>query len=887
MAWLTRLRYRLRTLTGRDALEAQLDAELQFHLEMQTSVNLRLGLSPVAARRLAQRQFGSVARHKDEYRDRWSARRLETLFQDARAAVRHGWAHRGTSLAVILVLALGIGAGTSVLEVLYSVVLNPLPLSDPGQLVRLQVTEAPEHTERLLSAPEVRDLRAHVASLESVAEFHYMYFILFDGDEPQRVSAGVVSANFFDVIGVTPMLGRGFAPHEEQPGAGGVIVVSHRYWQERLGGDPNAIGRTFQMNDREHTLVGVLPPLPSFPEEADVYLPTAACPLRISPAADGDRSMRLVSALGRMSRDRRVNVEAVQRDLASLVDRLRTTEPSAYAVPPAMSAVPVQDDLTGRFRPTLSVLVASTVFLLLSLCLSVAALMVATTLRRRDTLLLMTALGAWRGRLFRQFAAEALVLSSAGAVAGMFVASQTVPMLAGLAARFTPRAVEIQFNQSSIGFAAVVTILIGLLIGGIVTATAASSLSATDGLGHRRHVSTRPRLFKTLVVVHIAVSFALLVGAGLMVRSLLNLERVPTGYRSENVLTLRVSADFIQYPTPATRAGLLDRLVRAIEAIPGVASVGVSGALPLVENGNAGEDTFEIWGRMALPRANRPLASLQTVSPGYFDAVGLDPIEGRAFSTADRIGTEPVVVVNQTMARRHWGASTAAGARIRVGEGQWATVVGVVPDARQRLAEVPMDEIYAPLGQLPTVHGLPSDVQVRFFVRGTLAPAALEAAIRDAVRAVEPKQAIDSVQPMEQTREQSLAPMRLTTGLIGLFAVIALSISAIGLCGVAGASVSVRTRAFGLQMALGAPRRRLLFGVLREGVTLGAAGLVLGLAFTIPLTRALRGLLFEVGPQDPATFATVAALLLVMTVCACFAPARRASRIDPNVALRA
>jgi predicted permease len=636
------------------------------------------------------------------------------------------------------------------------------------------------------------------------------------------------------------------------------------------------------MNDRAHRVVGVLPPLPSFPEEADIYLPTAACPLRISHDGDSSRSMHLVSVLGRVSRLHEDDANAVQSELASLTARLGVS--GADDAPLDYSAVPVHDDLTGRFRPTLSVLVASTVFLLLSLCLSVGGLMVANTLRRRDSLLLMTALGAWRGRLFRQFASEALLLSAIGALAGVGLASQTVPLLAGLASRFTPRAVEIQFDHTSLWFAGGVTLIVSLLIGSIVALTAGSTLTATDSLGHRRYVSTRPRLFKSLVVVHIAVSFALLVGAGLMLRSLVNLERIQTGLRVDDVLTLRLSSDFIEYPQPAMQAALFHRLLTTIESLPEVTSVGMSGALPLAGSGNVGEATFEIAGRPAASSASRPLASLQNVSGGYFSTVGVDVVEGRAFSD-DEGAAESVVIINERMARRYWPSGGAVGQRVRAGQGPWATVVGVVSDARQRLAEPPMDEIYRPISQMP-LFGFISP-QIRYLVRGTLPQEQLAERIRAALREVAPQHAVDNIGSLSRTRAFSLAPMRTTTTLIALFAGIALSISTIGLCGVAGASVSARTAALALQLALGASPWGLWRGVLREGVMLSLAGLAIGVGLAVPLARSLAGLLFEVEPNDAGTFVAVGVLLMAATIAGCLAPARRAALVNPNTALRA
>jgi predicted permease len=865
---------------------------------MQTSANVALGMTLPAARARAHHQFGSLAQHKDDYRDRWGARHFEAFRQDLRAGVRQACARPGTPLALIVALALGIGASTAVFSVFNGVRLTPLPYQQADGLVRLQAANDASDSQRLLSAAEVRDLRAGVRSLASVAEFHYMYFILLGGREPQRVSAGVVSSNFFDVLGVAPILGRTFLPEEEVQGAPGVIVLSHRHWRHSFNADPRVIGRRIEMNDRTHTIVGVLPPLPSFPEQADIYMPTVACPLRSSPAGDIHRDMHLVSALGRAGSSP-ADPAAMQNDLRELANRLTERYPDAYGGRASLrlSAVPAIDDLTSRFHPTLAVLMASAAFLLLSLAASTGALVLAGALRRRPQVAMQAALGAARGRLLRQFATESLAVTAVGTAVGVGIASASLPLLVTLAARFTSRSSDIHLDGRALAFAVLLGLAMTMLFA-IVIAFGAFGRPwrrGEDGmgaLGHGRSVTTRHPFFKGLVIVQIGVAFALLVGAGLTVRSVFNLERIDTGYRAANVLTLRLSADTFKYATYSGRVALFERVLQAVRRVGGVDAASLSGALPLTSSGNLGEDIVEARG--SSPAAAGSLASLQAVSSQYLRTVGLELLEGRDFVETDILSSERVVIVNRELARRHWGTESAVGRHLRVGDDQWLTVVGVVADARQRLDRAPMDEVFGPLSQLPFQRGslgrhgaVSSLVQARLFVRSRFDAAALEPALRSAIREVEPEQAIDGQLTLEGAREQTIAPLRLTAILIAIFAAIGLVLSTIGVGGVVAASVAARRREFGLRSAVGGNRRQILLGVLKEGAALTSGGVLLGLVMALALARVLRALLFEVPPHDVVTFFAVGVLLVAVTIGACLAPARHAARVDPNAALRA
>lgn len=874
MAWLSRLRFRVRTLTGRGALEAQLDEEMQFHLEMQAAAYVRTGMSPLAAHALARREFGSVAQHKDDYRDRWGARRLESLFQDVRAGVREVLGQPTSSLAIVLAIALGVGVSTSVFAVLHGVLLQPPPYAAPERLVRLQVEAG--QGERLFSAVEVRDLRAESASLESLAEFHYMYFILLDGKEPRRVSAGVVSANFFDVIGVEPMAGRNLRASDDVEGAPGVIVVSHRFWKNELGGGSDVVGRVFRMNDREHTVVGVLPPLPNFPEEADIYLPTSACPLRASLAGEHDRSMHLVSVLGRVAPGHSAPADTLRADLADAAARIGERFPDGYARRGGFSltAIPVTDDLVSRFRPTLLALLASAAFLLLSLCSSVGALLTARALPRRPAIALRVALGAWRGRLFQQFAVEALLLTAAGAAIGLLLAAGTLPWLIDLASRYTSRASEIRLTPQAVTFAAAVSLVIAAVCGAVVVALV-PRVARPDLLNARVDM---PRLasFRLIVVLQLAVSFALLSGAVLTMRSLRNLARVETGFHSGDVVTMRVSTDFIKHESADARRDLFDRLLRAVREVPGVTAAAMSGAMPFIGDGHFARALVEVRGPAGSRALQAPIA-VQVVSRDYFRTVGIDLIAGHGFGAVPAEGR--VALVNDAMARTYWGGAAPLGDQVRLDGGDWATIIGVVADSRQRLDVAPSPEVFVPLDQMPPV-------QSRVLVRANVPPEVLFRAVRDAFQRAEPTQPVDSLLTLDQARAMSMAPARVMALLIALFATIAVTISLAGVAGVVNASVNARVRELGVQMALGATRGRVLRSVLGQAMRLAAPGLALGLVLAFVLARALRGLLFGIQPHDAATFAMVAVALVLVTLAACLVPARRAALVDPNVAIR-
>lgn len=887
--WLHRVHYRLRTLARRRALESELDEELQFHLEMQTAANVRLGMSPSIAQAAARREFGQLEAHKDACRDRWSSRFIEEFVQDVRTGLRQLALHPALSVAVIIAMALGIGANTAVFTVFNGIVLNPPPYAQADRLVRVRASLPQAKMEdALFSAPEIRDLRARAGALSAVAEFHYMYFILLGQGEAQRVSAGVVSSNFFSVIGVEPKFGRAFLPEEEKAGAPGVIVLSHRYWQERFGSDYQVIGRQVTMNDRVHTIVGVLPPLPSFPNEADIYLPTSACPLRISEAADQSRTMRLVRALARVGAQG-ITAETVSHQLTGVAASLRADYPEAYPSASGfdMSAIAVNDDLTGRFKPTLLALIASATFLMLILGASVGALLLARTISRRSELSMRTALGAWKGRLFRQFVTESLVLTVLGAALGLLLGYLSLPSLVKFVGQFTSRASEIHLDRTALYFTLGVSVLTAVLFGSLITLAAKFDGGDQRGTGSHGNARLRP-LFKSLIVLQIAVSFGLLSTAGLMLRTLNNLARVETGLAAGDALSMRLSIDFVRYASDEQRADYFQRVLDTLSRTSGIERVAIAGTAPFAVDDLVGERLVSATVRNPDGSIVRPTLALQIASGSYFSTVGQTMLAGRSFTQSDNRSAPHVAVINKTMADRLWPNRSPVGLEIDLpncatvpnldADGP-VKIIGVVSAARRRLNAAPVDEIYRPILQ-------DSPIQAHLVVRGPLDRAELIARVRSTIRTLNPDQPIDSVLSFDEAKQASLLPTKTTATLLSLFATIALLISAVGIGGVVAFSVNQRTSEFGVMMALGAQRREVLAMVLREGLALVAAGLGLGIVMAALFAQSIQGLLFGVDRYDPLTMIVVGLVMVAVTICACLLPARRAASVDPMRALR-
>jgi predicted permease len=877
----TRWWHRLTSVLRRSHQDEELDREITFHIDMLTAQYRKRGMAPTDARQEALRAFGASDLVKADVRDAWFSTVLDNFARDIRFGLRRLVKSPGYSLVVVLVMALGIGANTAIFSVVNGVLLRPLPYANGDQLVELHQhrPQAADSSDIGFSAQEIADYQT-AATLQGVVEYHNMWFILLGRAEPERVATGVVSASYFDVLGVKPLYGRTFRAEDDHPGAPAVLVLSHRYWQRSFGGDPNVVGRFFRMNDRPHQVIGVLPPLPQYPDENDVFMPTSACPFRSRPAMATNRDQRMTQAFARIKPG--VRLEEAQADVSVVAAAMATAYPDSY--PAALGGLhttvsSLKDELTQAFEPTLVLLLGTAAFVLLIVCASVANLLLARLSRQEREMAVRTALGAPRSRLLRQVLTESAMLSLAGGVVGLAFASAALRLLVAFAARFTTRADEISIDQTVLLFTLAMSLLTGIVFGCIPALTAQHDTLPALREGNPRATGGRQRLRSGLIVAQVAISFVLLIGAGLMARSFLNLERVDPGFEPRNVLTARLDLNFTKYNTPALRAAFYRRLLLRLAEDPEVEAVAASATFPL--NGTELSNLqFRIADRALPEGAQPPLAGFRSASADYFRTMGIPLISGRVFTDRDDLENPDVVVINQSLARHFFPGEDPIGRRVSADGGEsWATIVGVVADTRQRLDRDAGDEIYASVLQAPQLSG-------SWLIKTRIESSRMAQNVRAAVRDVDPEQPVDRFRTLDQVREASLAPPRLTTMLLTMFAGLAMLVTAAGMAGVVAYSVSQRTQEFGIRMALGARRETVVAMVVGQGVMLVAIGLAIGALGAVVLSSLMSVLLFGVSSIDVLTYAIVAALLTLVALVACYLPARRAASVDPLIALK-
>ena len=786
-----------------------------------------------------------------------------------------------TGIAVVT-LALGIGANTAIFSVIYGVLLRPLPYQNGHELVVVTQQAPLANVDDLpFSVKEIEAYREQNQTLAEVVEHHSMQFILYGGAEPQNIETGVVSANFFDALGVKPLIGRTFVSSDEAHGAEPVMVLSYKYWQRAHGGDPKIIGRVFTMNARPHTVIGVLPPIPQYPDEVDVYMPTSACPVRSSAKTIADRNWRQMTVFGRLQPG--VQPAQAQADVETIANRLQQTYPEVYPSNRGYKAsvASLQNELTRRARTTFLVLLGTAGLVLFIACFNVANHILAHLMQRERELALRAALGASRARLIRQLLTENALLALAGGGLGILIAANGLDLLVRFAARFTTRAAEIKIDSSVLIFTVVVSLLTCLLFGLLPALSTKSGLATRMREGSSRSGSSRSRLRSTLVVAQVAVSFTLLVAAGLMLRSFLKLQQVDPGYNPERVMVMRLNPNWWTYTREQYR-NFYRNVVEKIKNEPGVLAASISSSYPLrAQSYGPNNRDLNIEGRPQPDNEPPARVDVRYASPEFFSTIGLPLIKGRLFTEADRYGAPLVVVINQTLARHHWTNEDPLGKRISIDRGQnWATVVGVVGDVRQYGLEK---------DQIDAVYGTVDQALVRpayLLARTTADPESLINQVRTAVHEVDPETVVDKTTTLEQAHSEALASPRLTTLLITIFALIALIITAAGIAGVMALAVNQRTHELGIRLALGATPQGVLWMVLRQGMVTTCVGLAIGSLAALALTRILRTHLFAVEPTDPLTFLTIAGVLGGIAWLACMVPARRVTRIDPMVALR-
>jgi putative ABC transport system permease protein len=808
---------------------------------------------------------------------------MDMLAQNIRFAFRTLRRNRLFAIFAIVTLGLGIGANTAIFSVIDGVLLKPLPYASGDRLVVInQSTRLANRQNANVSIKELYDYREKTETFDALVEYHQMNFDLLRKGNPDRVNTGVVSHDFFNVLGIKPIYGRTFLAADDEPGADAVLVLSHSYWEKAFGSDPAVVGKIVEMNDRPHTIVGVLPSVPLYPQENDVYMSVSACPFRAAAEKRISANRRAFAGLtvfGRI-KDGQTHLQAdadVKRIAASFV----AEDAAAYRPLEGFSAetLPVREQLTRQAKPVLLILFGTTGFVLLIACVNIANLSLARLLNRERELAVRAALGAGRRQLVAQLLTESTVLSLAGGAAGLFFAAYTVSMLTSFAGRFTSRIHQIEVDPRVLLFALVVSIATGVLFGMLPALQSKGDLLASmkQGGTSAGRSPSRGRLQKGLIVTQVAFAVILLVGAGLLLATVYRLQKVDLGYHGDHVVSAEAFTNFSKYPTPASQVEFYDRVLRRLADTPGVISAAVTNAVPLSAI-LPGANPLMFKGEGDKPDPRRP-ADVNIASPGYFATLGIPLLEGRDFVVRDIADSQRVAIVNAEMAK-YWNGSPL-GREVSFDTGQtWVSIVGVTGDTRQYgMDRSPLPEIFIPLSQSGGLGG-------QIIVRTAGDPSEFATALRGAVQDVDPDMPVKNIVTLPELRDEALTRPRLTAALLLIFALIALTVTLAGVSGLIAISVTHRLKEFGVRMALGASRAQVLGVVVKEGLALVTAGLLLGIAGSFAVTRSLSAYLYETHTGDPMTLMLVCLTLLLAGLVSCLVPAMRATAADPVAALR-
>ncbi len=802
--------------------------------------------------------------------------------QDLRFGLRQAARSPGFTALAVLTLAAGIGANTAIFGVVNAVLLAPLPYEDPDRLVMIWGQNLAKGSELdLVSAPEFAAWSSHGPLFDRIAASRDASYSLTGSGEPESIFGYRFSAGFFGVLGVDPLLGRTFLPEEDRPGGDRVVVLSHRLWQRRFGSDPGILGAPITLSDSAYTVIGVMPPGFQHPPGCELWTPLALDP---EPAAD--RSRRFLRVMARLRRG--VTIAAAQEGMDAIMAGIEAEWPDSNTGQRA-SVVSLRQERVGDVQPALLVLLGAVGFVLLIACANAAHLTLARATARRKEIAIRAALGAGLPRLFRQLLTESALLSAAAGALGLLIAFWLVALLVtifpkNIANLRMPIVEEIPIDGRVLGFTLLIAALSGLATGLAPAWRAARTDPARAlGAGTRDAASGAEgrRVRAALVVAETAIAVVLLAGAGLMARSFLRLQRSDLGIDPDQVLSAQVFLPRSRYADAGARSRFVESVVERLRVLPGVRSAGATNFLPL--SGFWGTINFTVEG-VAEPRPGlEPEADNRVASSDYFRTTGMRLIAGREFTDGDREGAPQVAIVNETMVRRYFQGGDPVGGRLNLGgreEPSWWEVVGVVADVKSFGPDQEAHaEIFRPFAQVPFP-------LVAFVVRTDSDPESLAAAARRAVWEVDKDQPVLKALGMRQLAAESVAPRRISTLLMGAFALMAIALAAVGIYGVMTYAVSLRTHEIGVRMALGARSADILRLVIREGMGLTLSGLALGLLAALGLTRFLESMLFGVDPGDPATLACVTTLLAAVSFAAACVPARRAARVDPMVALR-
>jgi putative ABC transport system permease protein len=801
---------------------------------------------------------------------------MNTLWQDLRYGARMLWKSPNYTLIAIITLALGIGANTAIFSVVNAVLLRPLPFKEPDRLMIVRETKLPQFPEFSASPGNFLDWKAQNTVFERLVAMTGSSFNLIGKGDPERLRGMFVSEGFFALFGAMPQLGRDFLPEEDQPGRNFVVMLSNGLWVRGFGGDPNIVNQAITLNGQSYTVIGVMPASFRYGgRDLDLWTPIAFTAQQAQ-----NHGGHYLSVVGRLKSG--VSVEQARAEMSTIAARVAAQYPNTNTGW-SVKVGPMLEFVVRDIKPALLVLLGAVAFVLLIACVNVANLLLARAAGRQKEIAIRTAMGAGRRRIVRQLLTESVLLALVGGIVGLALANWGTKLLLELAPQNLPRMSDVSLDGRALAFSAAITLLTGVIFG-LVPALQASKPNLNEVMKDAGRGSTeggrRQLIRNTLVVLEVASALVLLVGAGLMIKSFWRLQKVDPGFNPNNALTASIALPQRKYPQEDQQAAFYKQLIEKVSTLPGVQAVGASNVIPLGDSDYI--LGFEIEGRPPQPAGASQSTNYFAVSADYFKAMGIPLLRGRVFTEQDTRNTTRVAVINETMAKRFFPGEDPIGKRIHVTNGPttFREIVGIVGDVKQYgLDQETTLQTYEPYTQQPFTF-------MSLVVRTAGDPTGLSAAIRNEVLQIDKEQPVSSIATLDRLVATSIAQRKFSMLLLGVFAAVALALAAVGIYGVLSYAVTQRTHEIGIRMALGAGRRDVLRLVVGHGMILTGIGVGLGLVKAFLVTRLMSTLLFGVSATDPLTFGVIALLLVTIALLACWIPARRATKVDPIIALR-
>jgi putative ABC transport system permease protein len=887
MPLLTTARNFLRNIFSSGGVDTDLEHEVRSHLELLVDENVRAGMSSSEAHRAARIELGGIEQLKEQVRERRLGNWLHSVLSDCRFGLRQFCKNPGFTTVTVLTIALGIGANTALFSVIDAVVLRPLPFHDPGCLVAVRSIDVADPSQGgEISYPAFLDWRAQSHSFEAMSVWNDIRLTYTGGGQPESVPGAIISANLLSTLGVTPILGRTFTMDEDQPGAGQTpVVLSYEFWQSHFYGDPAVLGRALTLDNDKYTVVGVMPPhfqFPVQPDRVELWI-TVARDLKGKMPVAAQRGAAYLYVIARLKPG--VGIPQAQSDVSLVQESLNRQYPENR--PRGVDIRTEADQISGDMRPVLMILLGAVAFVLLIACANVASLLLARATVRQKEFTVRLALGAGRGAIIRQLLVESILLALFGGALGLLFATWATTALVSLAPASLARITDVALDFRVLAFTFLVALATGVLFGLAPALQASRSdlnrvLVASGRTFGTAHGAARLR--NVLVVSQLAIAFVLLIGAGLLMRSFNRLQHVDPGFRPDHVLTFILDISSDRHPG-AQQAAFIRDLLQATRALPGVKSASAIFGLPLSDE--SAYTALEVE-RHPVPKSQRPRVVFSLIEWDYFHTMGIRLIDGRTFTPQDEQTGPPLAIVNETFVRHLLHGENPLGQRIKpnisFGDNPDAPVreiVGVVANVKSgSIGEDPAPEVYAPQTSIDFIG------EMTIVVRTATDPNALVPTMRSLVASMDKELPVRQVKTLDQYVSDSISEGRFEALLLSTFAALAFILTSIGLYGVISYSVVQRTREMGIRIALGAQRQDISFMVLRSGALLTLIGIATGLLASFFAVRLIRGLLYAIQPVDPATFIAVPLLLMAVALFASHIPARRATRVDPMVALR-